>query len=181
MHTMTGNDPGKPFGPDGLNDELWDRLRQIISSANRGDADAHALAILRWPEEVSLAGQQHAGAYLLYLMYRKVKLTLGRAPTPDDLRELTVSAYPRFREILRADEVQLEDTFRRAFELPLLGARLTPGEFFVFSSVALGTLLVSPADELDAMRPGLASWLHLNRDKFRAEGLLDDLPGEQGP
>jgi hypothetical protein len=105
-----------------------------------------------------------------------VRTILGRSATPKDLHELTVSAYPRFREILHADEVHLEETFRRAVELPPLRASLTPGEFFAFSSAALGVLLVNPAVELNAMRPGLASWLKENSERFHAEGLMDEEP-----
>jgi hypothetical protein len=156
-----------------LNDDLWVRLRAVVAAASRGDSDAHALELLRWRNEVSLASQQHAGVYLLYLLYRAVKDMIGKSPTSVDLHEIAVSAYPRFREILRAEEAQLEDTFRRAFDLPLRGP-LKPGEFVVFSSAALGVLLMSPDEDLERMRPGLASWLDRNRDRFRAEGLTED-------
>ncbi len=46
----------------------------------------------------------------------------------------------------------------------------------VFGSVALGTLLVNPDDDLKTMRPGLASWMRRNHERFRAEGLLEDRP-----
>ena len=159
---------------DGVNDEVWRRLGEIVSAAHRGDARTHVLAFATWPGELPLASQQRAGAYLLYLLYRQVKLTLVRPPTPEDLDELTIGAYPRFREILLAEEVQLEETFRRVFEFPPLRAPLKPGDFAVFSSVALGVLQANPQEELEAMRPGLASWLRRNQERFRAEGLLDD-------
>ncbi len=117
----TAADAGKPSEDDGVNNDLWARLRTVVSSASRGDADSHSLELMRWPTEVSLAGQQHAGVYLLYLLYRTVKTALGKSPTPADLHELTITVYPRFRKVIRADDVQLEDTFRRAFELPPSG------------------------------------------------------------
>jgi hypothetical protein len=166
--------PGTVPHRDGVNDEVWRRLREIVSAANRGNAKTHVLAFATWPVDLPLAGQQRAGAYLLYLLYRQVKLTVGRPPTPEDLHELTVSAYPRFREILLAEEAQLEETFRRVFEFPPLRAPLKPGDFAVFSSVALGVLQANPQEELEVMRPGLASWLRRNQERFRAGGLPDD-------
>lgn len=162
---------------DGVNEDAWGRLSEIVSAANRGDGKAHTLAILRWPGEVPLAIQQRVGVYLLYLLWRQVKTLLRPTPTPEDLHELAVSAYPRFREILTASEAQLEEVLRRSFEFPPLHASLAPGDFGVFSSVALGVLLAHPEQELEAMRPGLASWLRRNKERFRAEGLLEDPSG----
>jgi hypothetical protein len=174
VNAAHGADDCGPSSGDGLDGELWARLHTVVTSANRGDTDSHALELLRWRDEVPLASQQYAGIYLLYLLYRAVKDTLGRSPNQSDLHELTTSAYPRFREIMRAEEGQLEDTFRRAFDLPPLRPPLTAGEFVVFSSVALGVLLVNPDNDLEVMRPGLASWLQRNHARIRAEGLLDD-------
>jgi|SRR5450755_3821041 hypothetical protein len=81
----------------------------------------------------------------------------------------------------RAGEVQLEDTLRRAFERPATGVPLSAGEFMALSSAALGVLLREPRDELEAMRPALASWLRRNRERFRAEGLPDDKDGAKSP
>jgi hypothetical protein len=163
-----------PDTDDGLDGALWARLHTVVTSANRGDADSHALELLRWRDEVPLVSQQYAGVYLLYLLYRAVKETIARPPNQSDLRELAASTYPRFREIMRADEVQLEDTFRRAFDLPPLRPPLTAAEFVLFSSVALGVLLLNPDKDLEVMRPGLVSWLDRNRARIRAAGLVDD-------
>jgi hypothetical protein len=159
---------------DGVNEDVWCRLREMIGAANRGDADAHFLAIRNWPREVPAAAQQRIGVYLRYLLYRKVKAILGRTPGGGDLHELALSSYPRFREMLHADEAQLEETLRKAFEFPPLRAPLQPGEFVVFGSVVLGVLMVNPKEELQGMRPGLAVWLRRNQEQFRGEGLLDD-------
>jgi hypothetical protein len=157
------------------------RLLEIVSAANRGDARAHFLELVTWARDVPLPSQQRAGGYLLYPLWRRVKVFLGRRPSPEDLHELTGTTYPRFSEIVRANEVQLEETFRRVFEFPPRLAAPTPGEFAVFSSVALGVLLASPQEELEAMRPGPASWLRRNQEQFRAEGLLDDETGAKRP
>jgi hypothetical protein len=175
VSAMMDGSSGGAQSEDGLSDDLWRRLCEVVRSASRCDADGHALKLLQWRSSIGLVGQQHISAYLLYLLYRAVKTTLGKAPTPADLKELSGSVYPRFREIIRASEIQLEDTFRQVFEFPLLSPPLKPGEFVVFGSAALGILLVNPADELEAMRPGLASWLRRNRERFKAEG-LSDLP-----
>jgi hypothetical protein len=175
MENSSDSSPAAAAHNDGVNDDAWRRLSQIVIAANRGDADAHALAIMRWPAEVPLAVQQRVGVYLLYLLYRQVKVILGRQPTAEDLHELTGDIYPKFSEILsKADEILLEETLRRVFELPPLRAPLKPGDFGVFSSVALGVLMTNPEVDLETMLPGLASWLHRNQEKFRAEGLLDD-------
>jgi hypothetical protein len=170
-----------PYG-DGLNEDVWSRLVEIVSAANRGDADAHFLAISKWPEELPLVGHQRAAVYLLYLLYRQVRINLGgRRPTPEDLHDLTGTVYPRFREILTADALLLEEAFRAVFELPPLRVTLKPGERVALSSAALGVLMVDPAREMGEMRPGLASWLRRNQEKFRAEGLLDDPSGAERP
>ena len=181
MESSLGRDSAARPRGDGVNDEVWRRLREIVSAANRGDSRAHVLAFTTWPSELPLASQQRAGAYLLYLLYRQVKVILGRTPSPEDLHKLAASNYPRFHEVLVADEGQLEETFRRAFEFRPLRAPLTPAEFAVFSSVALGVLLANPEQDLEAMRPGLAAWLRRNQERFRAEGLMDDGSGAVRP
>jgi hypothetical protein len=50
---------------DGVNDDVWDRLQEIVNAANRGEADAHYLPVSNWPGELPLASQQRAGVYLL--------------------------------------------------------------------------------------------------------------------
>jgi hypothetical protein len=159
---------------DGINEEAWLRLCEAVIAAHRFDGLGHAQALLRWRREVALPIQQRAGAYLLYLLWRHIKTLLGRKPSPEDLRELAISIYPRFRDQLRGSEIQLDAVLRRAFGYTLPAAQVTPGEFMVFGSVALGLLLAEPQRELDLMRPGMASWWHKNKDRFREEGLLDD-------
>jgi len=181
MDHSPGRISGRGPYRDRLNEEVWSRLVEIVSAANRGDADAHFSAISKWPEELSLVGHQRAAVYLLYLLYRQVKTTIGRAPTQADLHELTSTVYPRFREILTADELLLEETFRAVFEFPPLRVTLKPGERVALSSVALGVLMVDPAREMEAMRPGMAGWLSRNQEKFRAEGMLDDPSGAERP
>jgi hypothetical protein len=64
---------------------------------------------------------------LLYLLWRQVKMTLGRTPSPEDLHDLADSSDPRFSQILsRANKTLLEETLRTAFDLPPLAAPLKP-------------------------------------------------------
>jgi hypothetical protein len=168
-----GEGAEQPLQPDGLKEDAWHRLVEVISAASRGDVDGHAQALMSWRYEVSLADQQHAGVYLLYLLFRTVSTIVGTPPTPTDLHVMAMSNYRKFHKFVRAEQVQLEDTYRRAFELPILRPPQTPAEFAVFGSVALGILLTDPVGDLDYMRPGLASWLNRNREKFRSEGLSE--------
>ena len=118
-----------------------------------------------------LAGQQQMGLYLWYLLQYRVIDELGRKASPEDLHELTLSVYPRFRELVRGSEAQLEDTFRRAFEFsPLLSPPLTAADFMIFASVALGVLLVDPSAQLAAAHPHVAAWWHRHVQRFRTEG-----------
>jgi hypothetical protein len=165
---------GEGAQDDGVNQEAWLRLCQAVTAAHRGDGRTFTRALMRWRDEVPLPIQQRSGAYLLYLMWRHLASRYGRKPTSEDLHELAVSCYPRFRKLLKASEAQLEAVLRRALSYPPSGTRLTPAEFTVFGCVALGLLLADPQQELDLMRPGMASWWQRNKDHFRAEGLLDE-------
>ena len=169
MDAPAGGDAEKP--DDGLKEDAWRRLVEVVSAASRGDVDGHARALMSWRGEVPLAGQQHAGAYLLYLLFRTVKTIIGTQPTPTDLHVLAMSNFAAFHKFVGAERVQLEDTYRRAFSLPMLRPPLNPVEFVIFGTVALGILLPDPVNDLESMRPALSAWLNRNREKFRSEGL----------
>lgn len=142
-----------------LDDEVWARLVEMVTAASRGDARAHAVAVVAFSRQASLPGRMHADACLLYLLYHQLKTVLARVPTDDDLRHLARRTYPRFREVVVVDDIHLEDTFRRVLQFPPLGAALTQGEFLLCGSAALGVLLADPLGELEAMRPSLALWI----------------------
>lgn len=156
---------------EGLDENVWGRLVEIVAAASRGDADGHALAVLTFSKRVPLAGHQQAGAYLTYLLYHQMRKALGRVPTGEDVPDLTLSTYPKFREVVVADEAMLEEAFRKALQLPPLRTALTAGEFMLLSSAALGAMLVDPIAGLDALRPGLALWIWRMRDAFPDAGI----------
>lgn len=157
--------------PDGLDEDVWARLVEIVTAANRGDADAHAVAVLAFAKRVPLPGHRQAGAYLLYLLYHQVKAVFGRVPREEGLHDLAVSTYPRVREVVVTNETLLEETFRRALQLPASRVPLTIGEFMLFGSAALGVLLRDPLGELEKMRPGLAVWMWRIREAFPGVGV----------
>lgn len=155
---------------DGLKEDARRRLVEVVSAASRGDVNGHARALMSWQGEVPLAGQQHAGAYLLYLLFRTVKTIIGTQPMPTDLHVLAMSNFADFHKFVRAERVQPEDTYRRAFSLPMLRPPLTPAEFVIFGAVALGILLPDPVNDLESMRPALSAWLNRNRESSGRKG-----------
>jgi hypothetical protein len=158
---------------DGLKEDAWRHLVEVVSTVSHGDVDGHAQALMSWQGEVPLAAQQHAGVYLLYLLFHTVKTIIWTEPTPTDLHVLAMSNFAKFHKFVRAERVQLEDTYRRAFGLPMLRPPLSPAEFVILGTVALGILLPDPVNDLESMRPALSEWMNRNREKFRSEGLLE--------
>jgi hypothetical protein len=165
----TGTSDGRysDSSPDGIDDDVWRRLCEIVDAASKGNADSVVRDALRWPAEVSLAGQQRAGLYLRALMEYRIKEILQRKPTEDDLGQLAVRVFPNFSHILPlAGQWQLEEALRRACRMAPRGASIPAGEFMAFGAVALGVLLDNPNEQLLNMRPHVAAWWRRNQDKF---------------
>jgi hypothetical protein len=168
--------PGAAAGPsDGIDEPTWNRLRLLAKAASREDADAYAETGMWAPPGFGLPGQHRTGVYLLYLLSFRVKEVLQtNQPTADQLHNLAVMTYPRFRAVLdRADEAHLEDTLRTAFEMPALGTGISPGEFMAFAAAAVGLLLDDPDDDLARIRPRLASWWDRHHESFVRQGLKE--------
>jgi hypothetical protein len=151
--------------------ELWQRLGKVIGAANRGDTRAHTAEFLLWAKEVPLARQQRAGLYLWYLLQYRITDTLRRRPTQQDLHEIALSAYPRFRQVVTADETLLEDVLRKVFEFPQLKTHIQAGQLAVLGSAVLGVLMDHPAADMEAARPHLIQWWQRNVKRFREQGL----------
>lgn len=160
---------------DGIDEVAWSRLLLLASAAHREDAGAYA-ELLTWePPDFGLPGQHRTGVYLLYLLNHQAKEVLANnKPTAEQLHFLADTTYPRFRRILgRAEQVQLEETLRTAFEMPPLAAGITPAEFTVFAAAVVGLLLDNPGQELAFVRPRVAAWWKRNHDNFVREGLKE--------
>lgn len=78
--------------------------------------------------------------------------------TLSDIASLSDLAYPVFSQLANADKVALEHTIRSVFGKSEFGKSLDVTTFTVYMSAALASLLDSPDEELEAMRPYLASW-----------------------
>jgi hypothetical protein len=160
---------------DGIDDVAWSRLLLPVSAARREDARAYA-ELLTWePPDFGLPGHHRTGAYLLYLLSYRVKEVLAdNKPTAEQLHLLAQRTYPRFNEILgRAEQVQLEETLRTAFDMAPLAAGITPAEFTVFAAAALGLLWDDPDQQLTVIRPQLARWWNRHHDNFVRQGLKE--------
>jgi hypothetical protein len=160
---------------DGIDDVAWSRLLLLMSAARRQDARAYAELLIWEPPDFGLPGHHRTGAYLLYLLNYRVKEVLAtNKPTAEQLHLLAEMTYPRFHEILgRAEQVQLEETLRTAFEMTPLAAGISPAEFTVFAAATLGLLLDDPDQDLAVIRPRVATWWNRNRDSFVRQGLKE--------
>jgi CheY-like chemotaxis protein len=97
--------------------------------------------------------------------------TLRRRPTEKDLHEIALSAYPRSRQVVTADETLLEDVLRKVFEFPQLKTQIQAGQLAVLGSAVLGVLMDHPAADMEAARPHLIQWWQRNVQRFREQGL----------
>ncbi len=169
---LLGADAGRH---DGIDDVTWNRLRLLVMTAHRRDAQAYADTVQWQPAGFGLPGQHRTGLYLKYLLNYRVREGLQTSkPSAQQLHDFAEISFPRVREILgRARQVHLEEALRTAFEMPPLATGITPGEFMVFAGAALGLLLGEPDRELAAMRPHLASWWGRHHDSFVRQGMKE--------
>lgn len=166
-HRLTKSSDDTHAG-DGLDTLNWELLRQSVTAAHQGDADAHVAALHRLEEEAPIDAK--VGAYLWFLLRYRVADLLGRRPEERDLRELAMRFYPKFSKLIRGDQRQLEDTLLTVFEFAPEDRKVKGGRAVVMGSAALGVLLDNPEADLIAMRPHLAKWWQRNVDEFRDLG-----------
>lgn len=151
---------------DGLDQDVWQMIYDILVAAHHGDADAFIRATERLTQTLPLEGQRLAGAYLLYLLQYRVIDILGRRPTREDLQELAGRASPKYARLLRVEANLLEDTLLTTFKLASPETEVKDGRFAVSSSATLGILLDNPQADLKTMRPHLAEWWCRTAEKF---------------
>jgi hypothetical protein len=159
---------------DGLDDHVWQILKEAVAAAHRGDVRAAHMATRRFGTDLPVDGRP--GTYLWWLLRLRVAQLLGRRPTPDDLYQIAQGARERFAVVIR-DAGVLEDVLLTVWHLAPPERKIKGGRFLVASTAALGILLDDPAVDLEAARPDLSAWWRKNLDKFRAQGILDDRSG----
>lgn len=164
-----GDDAAGQAG-DALDAAAWDALRTVIMAASKGDADTHANVFRRWPGDAAAEGRR-ASLYLWYLLRYRIADVTGRKPSPGDLRDLAVRAYPRFALLIRRDVDQLEATFRTVYESAESPDHLKGGMFLIIGTAALGSLLDDADNELGVMRTHLVDWWRRKADEFHARGV----------
>ena len=150
---------------DGLDTANWELLCEIVTAAHQGDAESHVAALLRLERDVPADAK--AGAYLWYLLRYRVAALLGRRPRPEDLHELAQRYAPKFAELIRGGQAELEDTLLTVFDFTTHGRKVKGGKAIIVGSAALGVLLDDVEVELAEMRPHLAEWWRRNEEKFR--------------
>jgi hypothetical protein len=165
----SGGDAGGQAG-DALDVAAWGALRTAILAANKGDAQAHAAVFRRWPGDAAAEGRR-ASLYLWYLLRYRIAEVVGGRPSPEDLRDLAVRAYPRFALLIRRDVEQLEATFRTVCESAESQDHLKGGLFLILGTAALGSLLNDADNELSIMRTNMADWWHRKAGEFHARGV----------
>ena len=174
--TLSRPERGDSTG-DGIDDVAWNRLRAMVTAANRRDAVGYGQTVLWQPPDFGLAGHQRTGIYLLYLLWSRVREVLvlqTSKPTTEQLHDLAVRTYPALQQILDlAPQEHLEEALRSAFQMPALGAGIKPGEFGVLAAATLGLLLDDPEQYLATLRPRVASWWERNHASFVRQGLTE--------
>jgi hypothetical protein len=162
--------PGKEHSADGLDDGVWQILREAVVAVHSGNVRAAHSATNRFDTDVPVDGR--AGTYIWWLLRYRVAQLLGRRPTADDLRDIAAQAQDTFGTLIR-DASVLEDVLLTVWHLGPPEREVTAGRFLVAGVTALGVLLEHPAD-LEAVRPDLAAWWQENLAKFRAQAILED-------
>jgi hypothetical protein len=158
----------KASARDGLDDGIWEVVRESTEAAHRGDANGHVAPLLRFERETP--HDTKVGIYLWYLLRYRVAALLGRRPNREDLQALASQYYSQFSKLIRGDQSQLEDTLLTVFALAPEDRKVKGGNAVVMGSAALGVLLDNPAADLEGMRPHLAAWWQRNKAGFGGAG-----------
>ena len=156
-----------------LDEEVWDRLAGIIRAAHEMDREVFVVRARSFAEEMELPGQQRAGLYLWFLLRNALFWKVGkRVPTDAELARISRDYFARFRALVDADRLALEDTFRKVFERTPLREEISPGALLVLGLAVLGVLYEDPDAELTKMKPHLDSWWREHAEKFHSQGVL---------
>jgi hypothetical protein len=157
-------DGDKPAA-DGLDDDMWHRVVDLVLAASKGNPRRFT-ALAQWGN-VPL-GRQHRGAlYVRYMLRYRLAEIVGHRPIGEDMHELAETAYPRYARVLNRDRDFLEDTLREIYDIETLGASIDPAPLVLSSAVALAVLLDRPEHQMAAMRPALAKWYAENYESLK--------------
>jgi len=143
---------------DKLDERTWDVVRAMVLAAHEVDRDAYRASAVRM-DELKQADATPAGRYLFYLLWRRADQLMKKPqPTLSDIANLADLAYPKFSQLANADKITLEHILRSAFGKSDFSKSIDAATFAIYMSTALASLLDEAGEELDAMRPYLASW-----------------------
>jgi hypothetical protein len=146
------------YSSDGIDEEVWQRLADVLAVANRGDGDTFLRLLKRfdtWSDE----RRDQAASYLFYLLRYRVAEILGRRPAAEDLNDLAGRTHPKYAKVVRESVTTLEDTLRAVFMMAPTGTQQWGARLFVSGTAAAGVLFSDPSADLAPIRPHLAAWL----------------------
>jgi hypothetical protein len=147
-----------PNSSDGLDEEVWQRLADVLVAANRGDGNTFLKLLTRFDVGWSDHMRDEASIYLFYLLKYRVVEMLARRPETDDLHALAARIYESYARVAREPASTLEDTLRAVFNMPPQGTPQSGARRFVSGAAAAGVLFSDPSTDLAAIRPHLAAW-----------------------
>jgi hypothetical protein len=150
--------PNVASSSDGLEEEVWQRLADVMTAANRGDGNTFLKLLKRFDAGWSDETRDEASIYLFYLVKYRVVEMLARRPGAEDLHELAVQTHPAYAKVVTEPAGTLEDTLRAIFKLPPTGPQQSGARLFVSGVAAAGVLFNNPSADLAVIRPHLAEW-----------------------
>jgi hypothetical protein len=169
---LTSRKPVRAEEPEGeLDEEVWRQLTGIIAAGTKGDGNKLARLWLRLERELSDRQRKLAGVYVWYLVQYCVAQILQRSPTAGDLHDLAVRGDPKFAQLIRAGEVNMEKTLRSVFQFASPDQQVTGGQLYIAGSAAVSALLSDPA-ALEAIRGPLSRWYARNATTLTDLGIL---------
>ena len=143
---------------DGLDDEVWQRLVDLMSAANEGDTRAWLAMGKHFDDGLSDDRKRESNLYVWFILRFRVIELVQRRLTAGDLNAMALRAFPKYTKILRLPVIFLEDTLRTSFRMPSIGEQPTDNYLFLSAIAAAGVLLEDPAADLVSIRPRVARW-----------------------
>jgi hypothetical protein len=147
-----------PSSPDGLDEEIWQRLADVLAAANRGDDDTFLKLLKRIDAGWSDHMRNEASIYLFYLLKYRIVEMLARRPDAGDLHAIAVRIHECYARVVREPAATLEDTLRAVFDMAPTGPQESGARLFVSGVAAAGVLFNDPSSDLTVIRPHLAEW-----------------------
>jgi hypothetical protein len=144
--------------PDGLDQDVWQRLTGVLTAAHRGDGNTFLKLLKNFDKGLSTQQRDESSIYLAYFLRHRLAEILARRPTSDDLHDVAVRTYPVYAKVVNAPAGTLEDTLRAVFKMPPTGPQQSGARLFVSGCAAAGVLFSDPRADLAVIRPQLAAW-----------------------